>query len=159
MWIYQIDFLFWGGCFVLLEWLLLVYYRSHRFICELLPPLPHLPSCMVVVWLIKWAQYKCHPTQDWVSELEERGELGWFKLLSAVERKKNVSIYCGCIYCFVMLYVPLELLVFFMGSFDGVNKADRLGESYLAFMSFVSSHFCCSLVPGYLGVYSVLYCS
>jgi len=26
-------------------------------------------------------------------------------------------------------------------------------------MSFVSSHFCCSPVPSYLGVYSVLYCS
>lgn len=37
------------------------------------------------------------------------------------------------LYSYVILYVPLELLVIF----ERVNKADRLGESYLAFMSFV----------------------
>lgn len=36
------------------------------------------------------------------------------------------------------MFVPLGLLVFFMGIFERVNKADRLGENYLAFTSFVS---------------------
>lgn len=59
-------------------------------------------------------------------------------------REKTMSVYIMADRLFVMPYVPLELLVFFMGSSDRVNKADRLGEIYLAFMSFVSSHFCCS---------------
>lgn len=58
-----------------------------------------------------------------------------------------------------MPYVPLELLVFFVVSFDRVNKVDGLRESYFAFMSFVSSHFCCAPVLSYLGVYSVLHCA
>lgn len=55
-----------------------------------------------------------------------------------------------------MQYVPLELLVFYMRSFDRVNKADRLEENYLALLSLVSSHFCCSPVFSYLDAYSVL---
>lgn len=114
------------------------------------------PSCMVVVWLLKWAQYKCHTAQllsFWVGR--NLGDSNFCLLL----RERNIFTYCGCIYCSVMLYVPLVLLVFFMRCFDRVNKSDRLEENYLALLRFVSSHFCCSPVFSYFGVYSVLSCS
>lgn len=38
-----------------------------------------------------------------------------------------------------MLYVPLELLVFFLQSLDRVDRADRLEENYLALLNFVAS--------------------
>lgn len=47
------------------------------------------PSWVVVVWLLKWAQYKCHTTCSWVPVLEERGQLGCFKFLSPLETKKH----------------------------------------------------------------------
>lgn len=74
-------------------------------------------------------------------------------------RERNIFTYCGCVYCFIMLCVPLEFLVFFVRSFGRVTKAGRLEEYYLALPSFVSSHFCCSPVFSYLGVYSVLGCN
>lgn len=113
------------------------------------------PSCMAVVWLLKWAQ-SYHTTLEFLCWKKgvSLGDSNFCLLL----RKRSIFTYCGCIYYFVMLCAPLELLVFCMRSFGRVKKSDRLGEHNLALLSFVSCHFFCSLVFSFLGVYSVLSC-
>lgn len=121
------------------------------------------PSCMVVVWLLKWAQYKCDTTQL-LSSCVERKEWAWmiqiFVCSWKADKKRKKHFYLLWLHIlFCHAVCSSSVTSVFHESFDRVNKADRLEENYLALLSFVSSHCCCSPVFSYLGVFSVLSCS
>lgn len=158
MWIYRIYiyiYLFWRECFALLEWLLLAYCLLTSF-----GSFFHVYLiCLLAWWWFDfWSELGINvlPYKTF-SEWKKGGELHSNCVSSW--KKKSILMYIVAAHIVSAFCMFFQNYLCFPWGILTLNETDRLGESCFAFTSFVSSHFCCSPVPSYLSVCSVLYCS